>query len=70
MVYKLSGQVIYFDSHRRDPKSGLLSPDGGACLVWFKNHYALTNYLHALFGGNPAKAYEICISEKLEVHNV
>jgi len=65
-----SGQVIYFDSHRRDPKSGLLSPNGGACLVWFKNHYALTNYLHALFGGNPAKAYEICISEKLEVHNV
>jgi len=64
------GQVIYFDSHRRDPMSGLLSPDGGACLVWFKNHYALTNYLHALFGGNPSKPYEICISAKLQVHTV
>jgi len=64
------GQVIYFDSHRRDPKSGLLSPDGGACLVWFRNHYALSNHLHTLFGGNPSKPYEICISAKLQVHTV
>jgi len=64
------GQVIYFDSHRRDPRSGLLSPNGGACLVWFKNHYALTNYLYSLFGGNPSKPYEICISAKLKVHTV
>jgi len=64
------GQAVYFDSHRRDPKSGLASPDGGVCLVWFKNHYALSNYLHALFGGNPGKPYEICISDRLQVTTV
>jgi len=64
------GTIVYFDSHRKDPKTGRPGMSGGGCLIWFKNFYALTNYLYNLHGGRPRNAYEICIAVKSKLSNV
>jgi len=53
------GMIVYFDSHRTDRS-----------LIWFKNFYALTNYLYDLHGARPRNAYEICIAVKDKLSNV